>query len=381
MRGLDVVVVGGGIAGLTAAAALQRRGHRVQVLEARDDTSPGAGISVWPNALAALDDIALGDGVRDAGTAVAAGAMRLRDGRWIRRASPETVAKALGEAPVMIERAALRDVLAGALLPSTVRHGVRVQGLTGPGVLLVDGARLDADLVVAADGAGSSIARELNGPLARTYAGYTAWRGVADLAMSPELAGQTLGRGIEAGHVPLGARQTYWFVAQRRPALRRTEGEWSPGADLAHLAALLRGWASPIPELIAATPPGALLRNDVYDRVQASRWVSGGVVLIGDAAHPMRPHLGQGGCQAIEDAVHLAAMLDDGPLDDALARFEAVRKRRVARVVGESRAIGRVLGVRPEWLADAGLRASSLLPELLAMRHLAVIAGRSAWRG
>ncbi len=103
----QVVVVGAGIAGLATAVALQRRGFDVTVFEERTDASSGAGISIWPNALAALDEIGLGDAVRDAGGRVTAGAMRWRDGRWLRRPHPDRVVKTLGEPLVVVQRSAL----------------------------------------------------------------------------------------------------------------------------------------------------------------------------------------------------------------------------------------------------------------------------------
>ena len=92
-----IVVVGAGIAGLATAVALQRRGHDVTVIEERTHASSGAGISIWPNALAALDHIGLGDAVRAAGGAVTANALRWRDGSWLRHPSAERIVKALSE--------------------------------------------------------------------------------------------------------------------------------------------------------------------------------------------------------------------------------------------------------------------------------------------
>jgi 2-polyprenyl-6-methoxyphenol hydroxylase-like FAD-dependent oxidoreductase len=104
--------------------------------------------------------------------------------------------------------------------------------------------------------------------------------------------------------------------------------------------------------------PAAVLRNDLYDRDPARRWADGPVVVVGDAAHPMRPHLGQGGCQALEDAAVLAAMVDLRPdLPAAFAAFESFRRRRVAGVVRESRTIGRLVNLRPPVLSAVASRA------------------------
>ena len=215
------LVVGAGIAGLATAVALQRRGHDVMVIDSRSDTTTGAGISIWPNALAALDHIGLGDAVRDSGGRITAGALRWRDGTWLRRPSHERIVKALGEPLVVLRRSVLNDVLAGALKSGTLHTGVAAEDIEtvsdGVRVTLSDSTTMHAAAVVGADGTHSMVARHLNGPLNNRYVGYTAWRGIADATMDPALAGETLGPGRECGHVPLGPDHTYWFATERTP--------------------------------------------------------------------------------------------------------------------------------------------------------------------
>lgn len=373
------LVIGAGIAGLATAVALQRRGHRVTILEERADTSSGAAISIWPNALAALDQFGLGDAVRESGGRVAAGAMRWSDGAWLRRPSPERIVKALGEPLVVVRRSVLMDLLAGALEEGTIESGVAAAELvvtaTGARVTSSDGATREATAVIGADGVGSMVARHLNGALRYRYAGYTAWRGIAEYALDPGLAGETVGAGTEFGHVPLGLDHTYWFGTERRP-----EGSDSFGGELAHLRSKYGSWADPIPGLLAATDPADVLRNDLYDREDARQWTRGPVVLVGDAAHPMRPHLGQGGCQGLEDAAILAHCVDTADdLTTAFALFTAVRRPRARAVVRESRLIGRIVNARPALLGAAAMRASALVPESILTRHLASVAGRGAF--
>ncbi len=373
------VVIGAGIAGLATTVALQRRGHDVTILEGRSDTTSGAGISIWPNALAALDHIGLGDAVRAAGGRVTAGALRWRNGTWLRHPSRERMVTALGEPLVVIRRSALNDVLAGALASGTVHTGVMVKEieLTSDGVrmTLSDSTTRHAAAVIGADGTHSTVARYLNGPLRNRYAGYTAWRGIADSALDPDLAGETLGAGFECGHVPLGSDHTYWFATERAP-----EGRLAPEGELAYLQTKFASWAEPLPALLAATDPDAVLRNDLYDRDRARVWSKGPIVLVGDAAHPMRPHLGQGGCQGLEDAAILAGFVDQ--TDDvatAFARFATFRRPRVRALVRESATIGKIVNLRPAFLSAAATRATVLVPEAMLTRHLAAVASRSAF--
>jgi 2-polyprenyl-6-methoxyphenol hydroxylase-like FAD-dependent oxidoreductase len=377
--GKQILVIGAGISGLATAVALQRRDHEVTVIEERTETSSGAGISIWPNALAALDEIGVGNAVRDAGGRVTAGALRWRNGTFLRHPTPERLVKALGEPLVVIRRSALTKVLADALADGTVRTGLSAVELVattdGVRLALSDSTMREAAAVIGADGARSIVARHLNGALAHRYAGYTAWRGVASHAIDPDIAGEVLGPGVEFGHVPLGADRTYWFATERAPA-----GRVAPEGELSYLRARFASWADPIPAVLAATHPDDVLRNDLYDRDQARQWSRGPVVVVGDAAHPMRPHLGQGGCQGLEDAAVLARFVDaDDNLAAAFARFAAFRLPRVRPLVRESKLIGQMVNMRPGFLSGLASRATVLMPEALVTRHLAAVAARSAF--
>src|ERR1700752_2000000 len=256
----QILVVGAGITGLATAVALQRRGPEVSVLEERTDTSSGAGISIWPNALAALDEIGLGDAVREAGGRVTAGGLRWGDGTWLHRPARQRLVKALGEPLVVIRRSALTRVLADALADGTVHTGLSAQELVttadGVRVTLSASATRTASAVIGADGTRSVVARHLNGALADHYVGYTEWRGVADCAIDPDVAGEVLGPGIEFGHVPLGRDRTYWFATERAP-----QGDVAPQGELDYLKARFASWADPIAAGLAAADPGHGVRD------------------------------------------------------------------------------------------------------------------------
>ncbi|MGH3525016.1 MAG: FAD-binding monooxygenase, partial [Mycobacterium sp.] len=139
---------------------------------------------------------------------ITAGALRWRDGSWLRRPAAERFVRALGEPlVVVVQRSVLRDILSGGLAARTVEHGVAVVGLAttadGVRIRLSDNTIRRADVVIGADGTHSVVARHLSGPLTDRYVGYTAWRGIARYAIDPELAGETLGPGVETGHVPM----------------------------------------------------------------------------------------------------------------------------------------------------------------------------------
>ena len=379
--GMTVGVVGAGIGGLTAAAALQGRGIGVVVFERQSDVrDTGAGISLWPNALAALDSLGLGAEVRSAGAALASGGQRRMDGQagsMFSRAKFESI---LGDSLVCVDRGELVRVLANRLDSGTVRTGCEVAGydtgVSGVTVRITSGSQSSVDALVGADGVNSAVARKLNGPFRTSYSGYTAWRGIAEME-SPDgdqiLA--CLGGGHEFGWMPVAPGRIYWFATAWVP-----QGEEPSGGDHFYLRETFGHWPEPIPDLLAATPPERLVRNDILDRAALETWTHGPVTLLGDAAHPMRPHLGQGGCQAIEDAAVLANCLAASSSPDlAFRTYERRRRRRTSRVVRLSRVSG---FTRPPGPVTTALdRLTNSLPPLgigAALRMIAPVAGYRA---
>ncbi|MFJ6674291.1 FAD-dependent monooxygenase [Actinosynnema sp. NPDC091369] len=323
---MKAVVVGGGLGGVTAAVALRQVGWEVEVLErAPEFGEVGAGVGVMPNALRALAALGLADDVRRIGTPRVPGGIRDPRGRTLTRvdASPE-------DHVVAVHRADLHRVLRSAL-PSACL-------VTDTEVTSADD--LDADLVVAADGLRSRTRQALfPGMPQPVYAGTTAWRSVTTAAFPRDLGlSQTLGPGTEFGVLPLGDGRVCWYAATIAPAGGRSADE------LGEVRRLVADWHDPIPDLLDATPPDAVLRHDIHElAAPLPTYVRGRVALLGDAAHAMTPYLGQGACMAIEDAVVLAAACaraDDVP--SALAEYDRQRRPRTQSMAKASRMLGRV---------------------------------------
>ena len=333
-------IAGGGIGGLTLAVALQQRGVEVLVLERQSEIrDTGAGISLWPNALAALDAVGLGEMVRSLGRALAEGGERKLDGRAALTFSRRRFQAALGEGLVCVDRGDLVRALVARLLPGTVRTDCAVAGYdlnpSNVTIRLDNGGDVAVDAVVGADGFHSAVATQLVGPLQSSYSGYAAWRAIAETDSVPDddQFWACLAEGHEFGWLPIGNGRTYWFATACLP-----EGHRIPDGDEAYLKDAFGHWPHPIPNLLAASPSHQLVRNDIVDRSMPNKWSDGPVTLLGDAAHPMRPHLGQGGCQAIEDAAVLAACLAKSPdVGDAFAHYEQRRRRRACLIVQLSR--------------------------------------------
>jgi 2-polyprenyl-6-methoxyphenol hydroxylase-like FAD-dependent oxidoreductase len=340
------MIVGGGIGGLVAALALGRAGLEVVVFErAPQLREVGAGISLWANATRALKGLGVYEEIRASGAAEIGGELRSWRGEMFLKIPAEDLRARFGEANVAVHRADLQGALFSAHPRTTVRLGAEFTGFeqTGEGVLacFADGRQERGDLLVGADGIHSSVRAQLFGRCAPRYAGYTAWRGIAEAyGRLPEGTGLNLwGRGSEFGLAGIGRGRFYWFATKNAP-----EGEPESAAGRKReVLDLLSGWYEPATTAVASTDEPEILRNDIYDRDPLPRWGAGRVTLLGDAAHPMTPNLGQGACQAIEDAVVLARCLGGGyGIPHSLRLYEERRVRRTATVVRRSRLAGRI---------------------------------------
>ncbi|WP_086830520.1 FAD-dependent monooxygenase [Streptomyces sp. NRRL B-24572] len=354
MGGGNAVVVGGGIGGLAAATGLRRVGWEVTVLErsaALDDA--GAGISLHANGIRALDALGVGGAVREAARPQYTGGTRVPGGGWLARMDGAALERALGTPIVGIPRAALHRSLRAALPADRLVVGAEVTSLdlTVPdrvGVVTGDGVR-EADLVVAADGVNSALRTLLfPGHPGPAYSGSTVLRAITDspvpLASDFELS---WGRGAEFGHIAFADGRAEWHaVLNSPPGVRHPD-------PLAVLRRRFRDWHEPIPALLAATRPEAVLHHDIHElATPLPSFAVGRVALLGDAAHAMTPNLGQGACQALEDAVSLAAALAGGSgegasagasgIESALARYDAERRPRSQAVARAARQAGRM---------------------------------------
>lgn len=350
------IVVGGGIGGLSAAIALRRAGVAAEVYErAPELREVGAGISLWPNATRQLRRWGLLDDVLRRGFRFTTGEMRDARGAVLARTPLPP-----SDAPsVLIHRADLHAVLCHALPPWAVRTGAELRGFRD----VVDGVEADfgnegtaeGPFLVGADGLRSAVRAQLLRDGEPVYRGYPVWRGVAPAgAVEATTLAESLGRGLRFGTVPIGGGRVAWWATANEPA------DADDGAEgrKRKLLRLFDGWHHPVPQLIQATPEDEILKNGTYDRAPVRDWGRGRVTLLGDAAHPTTPNLGQGGCLAIEDAAVLAGCLArNADVPAALRDYERQRYGRTARMVRESLRYGQVA----QWQHPAAVRLRETL--------------------
>ena len=360
---MHVLIVGGGIGGLTLAIALAQKGHVARVLERSRTLAPaGAGLALQPNAMTVLAALGLADAIAAAGQWVARAAILDRDGRALGAELDMTSLGARFGAPVVaIHRARLHGVLRDVVGEAALTLGTEVvhveSSVSSATVRCQDGLSFDADIVVGADGLRSIIRRQLLEDGEPIYSGYTSWRGVTRSGAGPELTRMTesWGAGERFGMVDIGHGEIYWFAVADAPQGAR---------DLDARAELLQrfaGWHEPIRAVFEATEPDRIIRTDISDRDPVTRWHSGRVVLLGDAAHPMTPNVGQGACQAIEDAAVLADELSQSAdAREALVNYERRRVTRANGIVMRARRLGQIA----QWRHPIAVRVRNTIMRL-----------------
>lgn len=337
---MRAIIIGAGIGGLAAAVALRRIGVEALVLEqAPVIREAGAGLSIWSNAVNALRELGLEGSVMTCASVIEHNSVQTLSGHLIARSELGLLSSTAGAPCICIHRAALQRILLDALPAASVRTGARCAGHEDSTAILEGGERIEADFLVAADGIYSVIRDALHGSAPPRYAGYSCWRGIRsdNGVLPPRSTLLAMGAGSQFGLWHCGAGQLYWFLTKNGP----------PGTmqTKAEATALCRGWAAPIRETVAGTPENAILHNDIVDRAPLRGWWGRGrVTLLGDAAHASTPNLGQGACQALEDAVILAHCISEaGPVGAALRKYEQLRITRTTSIIRNSYQAGKIL--------------------------------------
>ena len=381
----SAVVVGAGIGGLAIAGALARTGWQVTLLE-RNDRLRGdsAALMIWPNGIRALHALGLGGGLGTIGTPAPSRGIRRPGGQWLVQPD-QSQDEDEPDGAMVVHREDLHDTLVAGL-------GDRIDIRTGVAVRTVHAAAGDlpavgdgrttwtADLVVAADGVDSVVRRRLAPESTAVAAGCAAWRAVIPWYRAPKLptdaatGGETLGHGHRFRYAVLGDHGTsrggiYW--AATIPGAYRPE---PPAAQLTLLRRWFADWHFPIGDLLAATEPEDLIQHATAELRPIPRSFAfpagpGGFALLGDAAHAMSHHLGQGACLALEDAATLRALLIEAApgksLVHALEEYSVQRRPRVARIIRQSRRVGAVYAANGNLVIRARNAALGLTPRLL----------------
>ncbi|MGI0491612.1 FAD-dependent urate hydroxylase HpxO [Alkalinema pantanalense CENA528] len=343
MQGLKAIVIGAGIGGLTAGIALQRAGYEVEIYDRVQELKPvGAGISLWSNGVKVLNWLGLGAEIARIGGRMARMEYRWLDGRILNDIDLAPLVQSVGQCPYPVARADLQAILLQAFNGDVHLHHCCMEiEQTDRQVTarFENGHCATGDFLVAANGVRSNLREYVLGqPFNPKYAGYVNFNGL--VAASEDLAPPRtwviyVGQHQRASMMPVANDRFYFFLDVPLPL----DAVANPAGIQAELHQHFHGWADPVQRLIDRLDPQATARLAIHDLGPIDRLVKGRVALLGDAAHTTCPDLGQGGCQAMEDALVLAQCLvtTNVSVEDALQRYERQRHDRVSSVVKKAR--------------------------------------------
>lgn len=342
---MRIVIIGAGIGGLSAGILLKKYGHDVTVYEQVEKILPvGAAISVWSNGVKCLNYLGLQAQVEKLGGIM--DRMAYVDGlnnEIMTQFGLQSLIDEVGQRPYPVSRAELQNMLMDEFGREDIHLGVRLIGIEDHGdsitAELSNGTKVEADLLIGADGT-HSYAREyiLGKKVERRYAGYVNWNGLVEIDESIAPADQWttfVGEGKRVSLMPIAGNRFYFFFDVPLPV--------GLGNDKAEYKTLLKeyfaGWCEPVQKLIDQIDPQRTNRVEIHDIEPFYEWYKGRCVILGDAAHSTTPDIGQGGCQALEDAIYLTRSLqiNTNSLADALQRYQDVRSPRANELVLRAR--------------------------------------------
>ncbi|MEM7797235.1 MAG: FAD-dependent urate hydroxylase HpxO [Cyanobacteria bacterium P01_C01_bin.118] len=379
MESLKVIVVGAGMGGLTTALAMQQAGYEVEVYDRVSALRPaGAGISLWSNGVKVLNRLGLGHDIASIGGPMEQMAYYGgKTGELLTRFSLSPLVEQVGQAPYPVARTDLQQMLLSAFGADRVQLNKRCvaieQTADSATAIFEDGHQATGDIVVGADGTHSVIRTQVLGqPTERRYVGYVNWNGL--VPVSDDLAPANswdiyVADGQRASVMPVGDNRFYFFLDVPLPKGADNNPDTYRQELLAHFA----GWAQPVQTLIQRLDPDKTNRVEIHDIEPLKTLVKGRVALIGDAAHSTAPDLGQGGCQAMEDAWTLANYLFTTNISvaDALRRYEENRLERVTQIVLKARkraemTHGKVLDKTQRWYTELAAEDGSKIMGAIA---------------
>jgi FAD-dependent urate hydroxylase len=344
MDNLKVVIIGAGIGGLTTGIAMKQAGYRVEIYDRAQELRPaGAGISLWSNGVKVLNRLGLGAKLAAIGGEMNAMEYRSHTDEPLSYVDLHPLFERVGQRPYPVARTDLQTMLLDAFGPEDVQLGMPCVGVEQDEhtatAIFENGDRATGDLVIGADGVHSAVRAYVVGrPVERRYARYVNWNGLvkADPALcQPNLWVIYVGESKRASMMPVGGDRFYFFFGA--PMAEGTQVH--PSYRQEELARIFQGWPTAVQNLIEAIDSEQTNRLEIGDIDPLERLVQGRIALLGDSAHATTPTLGQGGCQAIEDAEVLTRYLHTTNLSvaDALRRYEGARKERTADLVLKAR--------------------------------------------
>ena len=362
---MEIAIIGAGMGGLTTGIALKKFGHRVTIYEQAEQILPvGAAISLWSNGVKCLNYLGLTEQVAKLGGQMNDLAyIDGLNGEVMTQFSLAPLIEEVGQRPYPVSRAELQNMLMDEFGRQDIQLGKKMVSIEDKGqhveIGFQDGSTVSAALLIGADGTHSMTRQYVLGKqVERRYAGYVNWNGLVEISedLAPAQQWTTfVGEGKRASLMPVAEHRFYFFFDVPLPAgLENQRSEYK-----ILLKQYFSGWCSQVQRLIDSIDEQKTNRVEIHDIEPFNQFYKGRVVILGDAAHSTTPDIGQGGCQAMEDAVYLARALQINTLglEDALKRYQNKRNERANELLLRARKRCDVTHMKDEqitkdWYAD-----------------------------
>lgn len=342
---MEITIIGAGMGGLTTGIALKKFGHKVTIYEQAEKILPvGAAISLWSNGVKCLNYLGLTEQVAKLGGQMDQLAyIDGLTGDTMTQFSLLPLIEEVGQRPYPVARADLQNMLMDEFGREDIQLGKKMVELQeqkdGVLVKFADGTEIKTDLLIGADGTHSiTRAYVLGEQVSRRYAGYVNWNGLVEILEKLTPADQWttfVGQGKRVSLMPVADGKFYFFFDVPLPVgLENNRAEYKT-----LLKQYFEGWCAPVQHLIDVLDEQKTNRVEIHDIEPFAQFYKGRVVIVGDAAHSTTPDIGQGGCQAMEDAIYLARSLQINTLglEDALKRYQNKRNERANELVLRAR--------------------------------------------
>lgn len=359
----QIAIIGGGIAGLTFARCLDSEKFDCHIFEKKEEYGDiGAAISVFPNALCVMDHLQLLPKILETGGIIDEIFIKTSKGKILSKSKPNYEYPALCMHRAELHKILLDDISASLYNGYSFKNLHQLEDGTVE-VSFENSETKIMDAVIGADGINSLVRKQILNDGDPIFRGYNVWRGVVKSDFETGKGSETFGLGKRVGIVPIKDGYYGWWATCNEGFLQSD----APEDAKKKLLGLFGDWHSPIAELIKNTD--IIIKNSLCDRVPKKGWTKGNVTLLGDAAHPTTPNLGQGGCMAIEGAFLLATALNKyGITSNAFQRYEDLHFPRAKMIVNESLKIGKIGQVSNPILAAMRNTAFKAMPSKLAIK-------------
>jgi 2-polyprenyl-6-methoxyphenol hydroxylase-like FAD-dependent oxidoreductase len=353
-----VSIIGAGIGGLTTAVTLKQKGLNVTVYEASAEIKPvGAGIILANNAMQVFQKLGIHTKIEKAGNKISY--MRITDTQLTKISVVDLTEyeKKYGVHNIAIHRGELQKILAKEIGFNNIRLSKRLAKIEKSELYKLsfeDGSTIESKLVIGADGIKSIVRNQLFGKSTLRNANQTCWRGLCEIELPEKYDhefNEAWGKGKRFGFGRIGGNKVYWYALTNSKNTKQAK---------VNLTELFSEFHPNILNIISATNKEQIFVNDIVDLKPIDKWQSENVCLIGDAAHATTPNLGQGACQAIEDAYVLGKLLDNGiAIENTFKEYENLRRKKAHKIVNTSWILGKVAHWSNPllvWLRNTSLR-------------------------